>query len=108
MLFDSSEFLGCTSFGIRHLINPRKDTDGWYYLLTEEVGRKKHLKVSSKNQPKLQVRSKSLFFICYLLIFLSAKRMSVYFDTKSMYVNVLGWLSTGHINSAKQYDRSYI
>nr|XP_022327199.1 uncharacterized protein LOC111126682 isoform X2 [Crassostrea virginica] len=53
----NSEFLGCTSFGIRHLINPRKDTDGWYYLLTEEVGRKKHLKVSSKNQPKLQVRN---------------------------------------------------
>lgn len=53
----NSEFLGCTSFGIRHLINPRKDTDGWYYLLTEEVGRKKHLKLSSKNQPKLQVRN---------------------------------------------------
>ncbi|XP_048777843.2 uncharacterized protein LOC125681698 isoform X1 [Ostrea edulis] len=53
----NSEFLGCTSFGICHLINPRKDTDGWYYLLTEEVGRKKHLKVSSKNQPKLQVRN---------------------------------------------------
>ncbi|XP_061165285.1 uncharacterized protein LOC133174226 [Saccostrea echinata] len=54
---NNNEFLGCTSFGIRHLINGRKDTDGWYYLLTEEVGRKKHLKVSSKNQPKLQVRS---------------------------------------------------
>ncbi|VDH97352.1 regulator of G-protein signalling 3 [Mytilus galloprovincialis] len=49
------EFLGCMSFGVRHLLNPNKDITGWYYLLTEEIGRKKHLQVSSK-QRSLQVK----------------------------------------------------
>lgn len=49
MLFNFSEFLGCIFFGIRYLINFRKDIDGWYYLLIEEVGRKKYLKLFSKN-----------------------------------------------------------
>ncbi|XP_064616351.1 uncharacterized protein LOC135480446 [Liolophura sinensis] len=52
-----SEFLGCMSFGVRHLLNPKKETTGWYYLLTEEIGRKKHLQVSKKKQQQqLKVR----------------------------------------------------
>ncbi|XP_071096723.1 uncharacterized protein [Haliotis cracherodii] len=43
-----NEFLGCMSFGVKHLVNPNKEVNGWYYLLTEEVGRKKHLQVSSR------------------------------------------------------------
>lgn len=35
-----------------------QDITGWYYLLTEEIGRKKHLQVSSK-QRSLQVKRKS-------------------------------------------------
>lgn len=81
-----SEFLGCTSFGICHLINPRKDTDGWYYLLTEEVGRKKHLKVSSKNQPKLQVRSKSL--LKYYLEIKVEWLTDLWFVSKTLHTNI--------------------
>ncbi|XP_069120607.1 uncharacterized protein [Argopecten irradians] len=52
-----TEFLGCMSFGICHLLNPRKDVGGWYYLLTEEIGRKKHLQVSHKQKPELKLRN---------------------------------------------------
>ena len=31
--------------------------DGWYYLLTEEVGRKKHLKAQPKPKPVLTTRN---------------------------------------------------
>ncbi|KAJ8300366.1 hypothetical protein KUTeg_021885 [Tegillarca granosa] len=51
-----SEFLGCMSFGIRHLLNPKKEVSGWYYLLTEDIGRKKHLQVSAKQKPLLKVK----------------------------------------------------
>ncbi|RUS74181.1 hypothetical protein EGW08_018049, partial [Elysia chlorotica] len=44
----ASEFLGCMSFGVQHLM--RKDLNGWYYLLTEEVGRKKHLQARPRPQ----------------------------------------------------------
>ncbi|KAJ7993844.1 hypothetical protein DPEC_G00258920 [Dallia pectoralis] len=43
-----SEFLGCMSFGIRSLITSSKVIHGWYYLLDEELGRSKHLKVASR------------------------------------------------------------
>ncbi|KAK3088405.1 hypothetical protein FSP39_018747 [Pinctada imbricata] len=52
----SSEFLGCMSFGIRHLLNPKREVSGWYYLLTEDIGRKKHLQVSQKQNPRLTLR----------------------------------------------------
>lgn len=48
ILSSLNEFLGCMSFGVKHLVNPNKEVNGWYYLLTEEVGRKKHLQVSSR------------------------------------------------------------
>ncbi|KAM3873966.1 regulator of G-protein signaling 3a [Diretmus argenteus] len=40
-----SALLGCMSFGVRSLMDPDKEVRGWYYLLEEELGRKKHLKV---------------------------------------------------------------
>ena len=56
-IFSVNEFLGCMSFGIRHLTNPKKEVSGWYYLLTEDIGRKKHLQVSQRLKPQLQVRN---------------------------------------------------
>ncbi|KAL3872127.1 hypothetical protein ACJMK2_040079 [Sinanodonta woodiana] len=55
----SKQFLGCMSFGVRHLKNPIKDSSGWYYLLTEDIGRRKHLQVSSRQKPQLKFRSHS-------------------------------------------------
>lgn len=40
------EFLGCMSFGVSHI--QKRQVAGWYYLLTGDVGRKKHLAVSEK------------------------------------------------------------
>ncbi|KAH9500272.1 hypothetical protein Btru_073594 [Bulinus truncatus] len=51
----ASEFLGCMSFGVQSLL--QKDLDGWYYLLTEEVGRKKHLQAHTKPKTVLTARS---------------------------------------------------
>ncbi|XP_051269140.1 regulator of G-protein signaling 3a isoform X1 [Dicentrarchus labrax] len=43
-----SALLGCMSFGVCSLMDPDKEVEGWYYLLGEELGRKKHLKVPTK------------------------------------------------------------
>ncbi|KAF7687277.1 hypothetical protein HF521_014505 [Silurus meridionalis] len=43
-----SEFLGCMSFGINSLITSAKEIKGWYYLLGEELGRNKHLRVAAR------------------------------------------------------------
>ncbi|XP_056602025.1 regulator of G-protein signaling 3-like isoform X2 [Triplophysa dalaica] len=43
-----SDFLGCMSFGVRSLITSSKEIRGWYYLLGEELGRSKHLKVAAR------------------------------------------------------------
>ncbi|CAL1540455.1 unnamed protein product, partial [Lymnaea stagnalis] len=51
----ASEFLGCMSFGVQSLL--QKDLDGWYHLLTEDVGRKKHLQAHTKAKPVLRTRS---------------------------------------------------
>uniref|UniRef100_A0A8C8GEN9 C2 domain-containing protein n=1 Tax=Oncorhynchus tshawytscha TaxID=74940 RepID=A0A8C8GEN9_ONCTS len=45
-----SELLGCMSFGVRSLMDPVKEVKGWYYLLGEELGKTKHLRVSSHSQ----------------------------------------------------------
>ncbi|XP_077353147.1 regulator of G-protein signaling 3a isoform X3 [Festucalex cinctus] len=37
--------VGCMSFGVRSLIQQHKEVRGWYYLLGEEVGVRKHLRV---------------------------------------------------------------
>ncbi|XP_029372298.1 regulator of G-protein signaling 3-like [Echeneis naucrates] len=41
--------LGCMSFGVRSLLDSDKEVHGWYYLLGEELGRKKHLKVPTQH-----------------------------------------------------------
>ncbi|XP_076854280.1 regulator of G-protein signaling 3 isoform X1 [Brachyhypopomus gauderio] len=43
-----SEFLGCMSFGVHSLFTSAKEIRGWYYLLGEELGRTKHLRVASR------------------------------------------------------------
>ncbi|XP_036454495.1 regulator of G-protein signaling 3-like isoform X2 [Colossoma macropomum] len=43
-----SDFLGCMSFGVHSLITSAKEIKGWYYLLGEELGRSKHLRVASR------------------------------------------------------------
>uniref|UniRef100_UPI00358E3369 uncharacterized protein n=1 Tax=Myxine glutinosa TaxID=7769 RepID=UPI00358E3369 len=42
------ELLGCLSFGIKSLLDSDKVVRGWYYLLSAELGRTKHLKVASQ------------------------------------------------------------
>ncbi|XP_051043887.1 regulator of G-protein signaling 3 isoform X12 [Phodopus roborovskii] len=36
------------SFGVRSLLTPDKEISGWYYLLGEDLGRTKHLKVARR------------------------------------------------------------
>ncbi|XP_054853543.1 regulator of G-protein signaling 3 isoform X2 [Eublepharis macularius] len=43
-----SELIGCMSFGVRTLLSPDKEISGWYYLLGEDLGRTKHLKVATR------------------------------------------------------------
>ncbi|XP_051955015.1 regulator of G-protein signaling 3-like [Xyrauchen texanus] len=51
-----SDFLGCMSFGVHTLITLSKEIKGWYYLLGEELGRSKHLKVASRRIRPTAVR----------------------------------------------------
>ncbi|XP_037121825.1 regulator of G-protein signaling 3a isoform X3 [Syngnathus acus] len=44
----TSVLLGCMSFGVRSLMQTHKEVRGWYYLLGEEVGVRKHLKVPAE------------------------------------------------------------
>ena len=44
------ESLGCTSFGLRHLRSGERTIKGWYYLLNDDVGRKKHLHVATRER----------------------------------------------------------
>ena len=41
------EFLGCMSFGVRHLLTKKRDISGWYHLLTQSAGTRKHLQVNT-------------------------------------------------------------
>ncbi|XP_074968689.1 regulator of G-protein signaling 3 isoform X3 [Phalacrocorax aristotelis] len=43
-----SELIGCMSFGVKSLLFLDKEISGWYYLLGEELGRTKHLKVAMR------------------------------------------------------------
>ena len=42
------QLVGCMSFGIRPLLSQRKSISGWYYLLNDELGSRKHLKVQDQ------------------------------------------------------------
>ncbi|XP_074218133.1 regulator of G-protein signaling 3 isoform X3 [Camelus bactrianus] len=43
-----SGLIGCMSFGLKSLLTPDKEINGWYYLLGEDLGRTKHLKVARR------------------------------------------------------------
>nr|XP_020450774.1 regulator of G-protein signaling 3-like isoform X2 [Monopterus albus] len=43
-----SQLIGCMSFGIGSLISSSKIVIGWFYLLGEEFGQRKHLRVTSQ------------------------------------------------------------
>ncbi|KAB0351496.1 hypothetical protein FD754_016353 [Muntiacus muntjak] len=43
-----SGLIGCMSFGVKSLLTPDKEVNGWYYLLGEDLGRTKHLKVARR------------------------------------------------------------
>uniref|UniRef100_A0A8C6N6Z0 Uncharacterized protein n=1 Tax=Melopsittacus undulatus TaxID=13146 RepID=A0A8C6N6Z0_MELUD len=43
-----SELIGCMSFGVKSLLTMDKEISGWYYLLGEDLGRTKHLKVAMR------------------------------------------------------------
>ncbi|XP_043386088.1 regulator of G-protein signaling 3 isoform X3 [Chelonia mydas] len=43
-----SQLIGCMSFGVKSLLTPDKEVSGWYYLLGEDLGRTKHLKVATR------------------------------------------------------------
>nr|KAG5693409.1 hypothetical protein BaRGS_009882 [Batillaria attramentaria] len=51
-----SEFLGCMSFGVKSIAQSTKEVNGWYYLLTEDVGKRKHLVASAKPRSSLKMR----------------------------------------------------
>ncbi|KAK3593739.1 hypothetical protein CHS0354_013636 [Potamilus streckersoni] len=46
----SNEFVGCTSFGIARIKKTMTAVKGWYYLLNETVGRKKHLQITKRDK----------------------------------------------------------
>ncbi|KAM6243794.1 regulator of G-protein signaling 3 isoform 3-T4 [Porphyrio hochstetteri] len=43
-----SDLIGCMSFGVKSLLTLDKEISGWYYLLGEDLGRTKHLKVATR------------------------------------------------------------
>ncbi|OBS76850.1 hypothetical protein A6R68_16710, partial [Neotoma lepida] len=48
--------IGCMSFGVRSLLSEDKEISGWYYLLEEDLGWTKHLKVARRHlQPMRDV-----------------------------------------------------
>ncbi|XP_059850014.1 regulator of G-protein signaling 3a isoform X2 [Hypanus sabinus] len=49
-----SELLGCMSFGVKSLLELEKEINGWYYLLGEDLGRTKHLKVAARRLKHIQ------------------------------------------------------
>lgn len=55
------------TFGVKHLISRKKQVNGWYYLLPEEIGRRKHLQVAPR-RPLVKDRGK------HLLIFTNMKK----------------------------------
>ena len=71
--------VGCMSFGIKHLLTKGKKTevpvDGWYHLLPENLGNRKHL-IADKNDlvAKQQKHSEQnhhgnyLYILCYFAL----------------------------------------
>ncbi|CAD5115498.1 DgyrCDS4466 [Dimorphilus gyrociliatus] len=45
------ELLGCMSFGMERLTSTKAATSGWYHLLSEQVGKRKHLQAKMNKRP---------------------------------------------------------
>ncbi|XP_038558976.1 regulator of G-protein signaling 3-like isoform X3 [Micropterus salmoides] len=48
------QLIGCMSFGIGSLVSSSKRVTGWFYLLGEEFGRSKHLRVTSQQSKPIR------------------------------------------------------
>uniref|UniRef100_A0A8C3S760 Regulator of G-protein signaling 3 n=1 Tax=Chelydra serpentina TaxID=8475 RepID=A0A8C3S760_CHESE len=55
-----SQLIGCMSFGVKSLLTLDKEVSGWYYLLGEDLGRTKHLKVATRRLKQSRGGSPSL------------------------------------------------
>ena len=42
-----SHLVGCMSFSVRHLMKHRRTVSGWYYLMDQHLGMRKHLRVNT-------------------------------------------------------------
>ncbi|XP_031810503.1 regulator of G-protein signaling 3 isoform X3 [Sarcophilus harrisii] len=47
-----NQLIGCMSFGVKSLLAPDKEISGWYYLLGQDLGLTKHLKVATRRLKK--------------------------------------------------------
>ena len=45
---EQDELIGCTSFGVRNIVEKRNTVNGWYYLLDDSIGERKHVQVKDK------------------------------------------------------------
>ncbi|XP_041793165.1 regulator of G-protein signaling 3-like [Chelmon rostratus] len=55
------QLIGCMSFGIGSLISSPKLVAGWFYLLEEEFGQRKHLRVTSqRNKPMRSLEDRAV------------------------------------------------
>ena len=52
-----SSLVGCMSFGLKPLIARRKAVAGWFQLLNEDVGHRKHLRVSTFSRQPEKLRA---------------------------------------------------
>jgi C-terminal processing protease CtpA/Prc len=41
----TEQIVGCTAFNVQNIMKKSKDVNGWYYLLNEELGQLKHMRV---------------------------------------------------------------
>ncbi|ELU05125.1 hypothetical protein CAPTEDRAFT_228128 [Capitella teleta] len=50
-----SEHLGCMSFGVQRIVEKKTVVNGWYFLLNESVGKRKHLQVQDNWRPLVSI-----------------------------------------------------
>nr|XP_018666741.1 uncharacterized protein LOC100182918 isoform X1 [Ciona intestinalis]XP_018666742.1 uncharacterized protein LOC100182918 isoform X2 [Ciona intestinalis] len=50
--YDRSMFIGCMSFGVKRIVSNQEVIQGWYYFLSEILGRKKHLTAKVIHEPQ--------------------------------------------------------
>ena len=56
----TNKLIGCTSYSIQNILKMRTLVDGWYYLLSENLGEVKHMQVTGdEHQPINQRKTRS-------------------------------------------------